>query len=146
MRGPLVERVARGATAGVVATAAMSAVMLASYATGRVGRPAPEIITDAALSAVGVGSPAVERAAAVAAHVAYGTANGVIFSLVREHLPGGRAGKGVLFGVALLLLSYEGWVPGAGVLPPLDQQRRPRFMTLTLAHLVYGAVLGWATT
>ena len=137
-------RVALGAAAGAAATVAMSGVMLASYASGRVRKVAPEAITDAALDEVGGASAPVEKAATVAGHFAYGTANGVLFSLAAPHLPGRGVTKGVLFGLVLLVVSYGGWVPAVGILPPLDEQKRARFATLTLAHLVYGAVLGWA--
>lgn len=122
----------------------MSAVMAASYAVGPV-RPAPELITEAVLHPFGTPSRPVEQGAALVAHVAYGTANGILFSVAARHLPGGQVRKGVAFGLALLLLSYEGWVPVAGILPPLHAQKPHRFRTLAAAHLVYGAVLGWAT-
>ena len=135
--------VARGAAGGVVVTGAMSGVMLASYATGRVRKVAPEAITERALDVVGGASKPVEQAATAASHFVYGTVNGVLFSLAASRLPGRPIAKGVLFGLALLVLSYQGWVPAVGILPPLDEQKRARFATLTLAHLVYGGVLGW---
>lgn len=137
-------RVGRGALAGAAATGAMSAVMVLPTATGRVSRPAPEVITDAALKAVGGASEGVEKAATVAAHFAFGTVNGALFSLVAPHLPGRDVAKGVLFGIALLTASYQGWVPKAGFLPPLDKQQPYRLASLVAAHLVYGSVLGWA--
>jgi hypothetical protein len=144
-RATVARRAARGALAGATATGAMSAVMVLATATGRVSRPAPEVITDAALEAVGGAPEGVEKAATVAAHFAFGTVNGALFSLAAPHVPGPAAAKGVLFGIALLTAAYQGWAPKAGILPPLDKQQPYRRMSLVAAHLVYGSVLGWAS-
>jgi hypothetical protein len=67
----LVGTALRGAAAGVVATAAMSVVMLSSRRLGLVGKLAPEHTTEAGLDAAGgAGDERVENAAPTAAHLA----------------------------------------------------------------------------
>jgi hypothetical protein len=39
-------------------------------------------------------------------------------------------------------VSYEGWVPAAGIMPPAHRDRPSRSATMVVAHAVYGAVLG----
>lgn len=142
----MIGRLARGAAGGVLATAAMSLVMLASRRLGLVGKLAPEHITEEALDAAGAERDQGEEDVATSlAHLAYGTANGAVFGLVGPHLPGPRAVRGLLFAGGLLLVSYEGWVPAARILPPLHAQRPGGAWTLITGHAVYGVVLSLAS-
>jgi hypothetical protein len=139
---PAVARVARGAFAGTVATAAMGLVMLGARRAGCVGELAPEEITEAGLDAAGADrSERSENALATAAHFAYGAGNGALYSLVAPRLPGPPLTRGLTFAAGLLLVSYEGWVPAARILPPLHAQTRGGRWTLVAGHLVYGATL-----
>jgi Family of unknown function (DUF6789) len=139
-------RLARGAAGGTLATAAMSLVMLASRRLGLVGKLAPEHITEEALAKAGVDrDEAEEDAATTLAHFSYGVANGAVFALVGPHLPGPRAVRGLLFAGGLLLVSYEGWVPAARILPPLRDQTPRGAWTLVTSHFVYGLVLSLTT-
>ena len=45
-------------------------------------------------------------------------------------------------GEAVYAVSYAGWVPALGALPPADRDRPSRQLVMAAAHLVYGAVLG----
>jgi hypothetical protein len=131
---------------GAVATAAMSLVMLASRRLGLVDKLAPEHITEEALDAAGVErDEGEEDVATTLAHFAYGTANGAVFGLVGPHLPGPRAVRGLLFAGGLLLVSYEGWVPAARILPPLRVQTPGGACTLVISHIVYGVALSFTT-
>jgi len=138
-----VRRITRGAVAGAAATAAMSAVMLACQRLGLVGKQPPEHITEQALDAADVDrdEPS-ENAATVAAHFAYGIGNGAAFALVARRLPGSAVTRGLIFASGLLLVSYEGWVPAARILPPLRSQAPGTAWTLVAGHVTYGAVLG----
>jgi hypothetical protein len=69
-------------------------------------------------------------------------ANGAVFGFVAPYLPLPRSLRGPVFALALLVLSYEGWVPLARIMRPLHSQRAPAFASLVGTHLVYGAVLG----
>jgi hypothetical protein len=39
-------------------------------------------------------------------------------------------------------LSYQGWVPALGILPPASRDQPGRQWTMVAAHVVYGVVLG----
>ena len=86
----------------------------------------------------------VDNVLTAAAHLGYGVASGIVFSLLRRR----RASRaqstalGAAFGAALWGASYSGWVPAAGLLPPPHRDRPGRQPVLIAAHLIYGAVLG----
>ncbi|HXT16534.1 MAG TPA: hypothetical protein VN706_12930 [Gemmatimonadaceae bacterium] len=103
-----IERAARGAAAGAVATIPMTAVMLAAKHTGSMGQLPPEKITRRALAAANqqASTPATKAAAAVA-HFGFGAAAGAAFAMIadeRDELPAAMA-KGAGFGLALYALS-----------------------------------------
>ena len=145
-----------GAGAGVVATAVMSVPMLAADKAGLMPEPPPEKITEDALSAAGVDpaerTEAQENAAATVMHFAFGAGCGALFALGRRRLlddRGHRTGRsgspallGVPYGLAIWVVSYKGWVPALGILPPPERDRPGRVRTMIGAHVVYGAVLG----
>lgn len=142
----MIGRIARGAAGGVLATGAMSLVMLASRRLGLVDKLAPEHIMEEALDVAGVERDEGEEDVATSvAHFAYGTASGALFGLVGPHLPGPRAVRGLLFAGGLLLVSYEGWVPAARILPPLRVQTPGGACTLVTSHIVYGVALSLTT-
>ena len=136
----------KGAAAGGVATLPMSGVMLAAGRAGLMGRQPPEMITDAALDAVGVEQPSetVEKAATTATHVGFGMAMGALFALLEDrYRPGTTAVlDGIGFGLAVWALSYKGWVPALGIMPPPEEDRPGRPESMIAAHVVYGATLG----
>jgi hypothetical protein len=135
-----------GAAAGAVGAAAMGLVMLVSRRFGIVGKLAPEHITEAGAEAAGVDrhqqSERAENAASTVAHLAYGAGNGAVFALAAPRLPGPPLVRGLTFAAALLVVSYEGWVPAARILPRLQAQTSGGRWTLVVGHAVYGAALG----
>jgi hypothetical protein len=136
----------KGAAAGGVATLPMSGVMLAAGRAGLMGRQPPEAITDAALDAVGVERPSetVEKSAAATAHLAFGVAMGAAFALIEHRFRPRRApvADGIVFALAVWALSYKGWVPALGIMPPPEEDRPGRPQSMIAAHVVYGAALG----
>lgn len=116
--------------------------MLAARATGLVGKLAPEQITEAGLSAVGLEGEEAKKVATPVTHLAYGTGAGAVFAMLPPSLPGPATVRGVVFATGLLLASYEGWVPAAGIMADLGDQTTGGRFTLVASHLVYGAVLG----
>jgi hypothetical protein len=135
----------KGAVAGAVATVLMSAVMLIGQKTGRVGKLPPKKIVQESLRTAGVRD--VENAAVtplvVAAHLGYGVGVGAAYPLTLGRMRGvPRALTGCLFGLAVWAVSYEGWVPALGIMPPAHRDRPHRTYTMAVAHAVYGAVLG----
>src|SRR5947199_35304 len=77
---------------------------------GKAGPITPKAVTVRGLRAEGVPEP-LGTAVTVPAHLAFGAANGAAFALVADHLPGRRLVKGELFALAVMLVSYAGWIP-----------------------------------
>ncbi|MFN2607771.1 MAG: DUF6789 family protein [Acidimicrobiales bacterium] len=139
-------RLVAGAGAGGAATVAMTAAMLAGRLVGATPKIEPEAVTEAGLRTLRLPvGPGPTKAAAAATHLAYGVGMGAAFGLVAPGLPVPGWARGPLFGLALALASYEGWVPAAGILPWLHEQPAPRGAHILVSHLVYGAVLGRLT-
>jgi hypothetical protein len=153
---------ARGFVGGVVATVAMSAVMLAAQKAGLMGRMPPRKITDGLLGSLGIRRSTPEparKALATLNHFAFGAACGALFGLAHEvsrnraAASGSRAeehrapvGAGIAFGTAVWALSYAGWIPAAGIMPMPHRDRPGRPTSMVLAHWVFGAVLARAVS
>jgi hypothetical protein len=137
-----VRRLGIGAAAGGVATAAMTAVFAAGRAFGTEDPASPEAVTATVLDHADVDrSNTGQNFATAALHTAFGVAAGALFALVDERLPLPRGTRGVTWGLGVLLISYEGWVPLIGALPPLHRMSNRRRIALTAAHIVYGTTL-----
>jgi hypothetical protein len=139
----------RGLAGGIVATAAMSAVMLAAQKSGLLGHMPPKKITDGFLGALGIRRETPEparKALATLNHFAFGGVCGALFGLAREMTRGRRSGRapvlaGVAYGTAIWAVSYAGWVPALGIMPRPKHDRPGRPTSMVLAHWVFGAVL-----
>lgn len=136
-----------GALGGAIATVAMSAVMLTGQQVGLMRRYPPEDVTDAALDATGVISettPETRLELAVLAHLGFGVGAGALFSWLcrRGRWPIPTVAQGVIFGSLVWLVSYCGWVPALGILPPASKDQPGRAGTMIVAHWVFGALLG----
>jgi hypothetical protein len=143
-----VRTLARGSLAGLAATTAMSAVMLVSRKAGLMGKLPPERITERALRLLGVRtSETSENALSTVAHLGYGAGVGALFAAAGRALPMPVPGPvaGVVCGLAVWTVSYAGWIPALGIMPPPHRDRRDRQASMIVAHLVYGAVLGTVT-
>jgi hypothetical protein len=149
MRG-LLRRIAdtwRGAQAGVAATAAMSLLLLVARRAGISGQLPPRAIVDTAAEQLPEGSQPDEEereAAAGVAHFLFGAAAGALFGLATSGLRRIwlSAVLGLLYGSAVYVVSYMGWIPSLGILPPSDEDRPGRVATMVGGHWVYGATLG----
>lgn len=135
-------RTARGFAYGVVATIAMSVLVLVGTVTGV--SPIPESIPKALVATVLGGTPEpVVTALAVVGHLAYGGAFGALLAWMARPVTFTKAlGLGVtLWGfLQVVFLPMLGWgVFGSSVTPQIA-------VATLLAHLVYGGVLGWAMT
>jgi hypothetical protein len=137
----------RGAAAGVVATAAMSAVMLAAERTGVMSRMPPHEIASRAVARTplrdDIGATA-RRDLGWIAHFGFGAALGAAFGLARGRIvpQGSAVPQSMAFGAAVWLVSYLGWLPAMGLMPPATDDEPNRQPTMLLAHTVFGAVLG----
>jgi hypothetical protein len=74
------------------------------------------------------------------AHALVGGAGGAAYGLLRRHEPG--AMSGLLHGVLVWTIGYEIVMPAATDIPLAHRDRRPRALTIFIAHLVYGLSLG----
>jgi hypothetical protein len=136
MRTVRLRRAVRGGVAGVVATAPMSVLMVAAERLGMLPGPPPRLIVDRLAPDLDDRSAA---AVTAVTHAAYGAAAGAALALLPVRL---TTARGVVLGLGLYVIGYEGWVPMLGVLPPAHRDDRRRVLTMAVAHLVYGAVVG----
>ena len=74
-------------------------------------------------------------------HFAYGTAAGLVYSLVAGS---GRNGllRGGVFGIAVWLVSYLGLLPAVSVLTSAKDHPAQRNVLMLSAHVVWGIILG----
>lgn len=133
-----------GAAAGTAATGAMSVVMLAAKRAGWMGKQPPERIVEAGLDAAGVRrSKREQRGLSVAAHLGYGALCGALFAPLATKLRAVPApAAGVAYALTVWAVSYLGWVPALGIMPPAHRDRPGRPAAMIAAHVVFGGVLG----
>lgn len=135
-------RLVAGALGGLVATVPMSAGMLAAQQAGVLGVQPPKRLVRTLLPG---GGPHKERegedAIATVAHLGFGVAGGAVYGLLVPRRVVGVT-SGILYGLAVWAVSYQGWVPAIGAMPPADRDRPGRPATMVAVHVVYGAVLG----
>jgi len=143
-----------GAAAGALATAAMTAVMLGAKQAGLTGELPPERIARRATDAI-PGEPLEDHkqdAIAWLAHFGFGAVAGSLFGLLTTRTSAERespaipAVKGTIYATLIWLVSYQGWVPALGFMPPASVDRRGRVAMMLVAHWVYGATLGVLAT
>ena len=132
---------ARGAAAGVVATAVMSIVMEAGRHAASFRRQPPKLIIRTVLAGGPKRAVPAEGALAMAAHVGYGASCGALFALFTRRHRSAASALGVGYGLLLWFVSYAGWVPAAGVMASPERDDRGRQLTLIAGHVVYGGVL-----
>ena len=134
-----VSDVVRGAVAGAVATVPMSVVMLAFREP--MGEQPPDAITTRAAHAAGAEPTEPQAdAMAVVAHLGFGAGCGAAYALLPRVGP--PVLRGVLTGLGVWAVSYQGWIPALGILPKASEDRPARPAVMVAAHVVYGAALG----
>lgn len=138
--------IARGAMAGAAATVPMTAVFVAARAVGAIDDfPPVQIVARVVGLRRSRRHPIALRRWAMIAHLAFGAGAGSTFGLLCRHAArktaGARTVTGIVWGVAVWLGSYEGWLPLLGILPPAHRENRPRTAAIGLAHVVWGAAL-----
>ena len=144
----LIEDAARGFAAGALATVGMSAVMFAARRAGLLGRMPPERITSHVLDRFRISrSRESQDLLAAILHIGFGGAAGAVFGVARRRVPVPGPGvlQGVVFGTAVWAVSYLGWVPALGIMPPPSRDRPGRPETMVAAHWLYGALLALLT-
>ncbi|MGH6739015.1 MAG: DUF6789 family protein [Bradyrhizobium sp.] len=133
----------RGAFAGTVATALMSALMLAARRLGITDTLPPEKVTSKMLRRHGIRPDRGEQdALAAGLHFAFGAAAGGLFGVIARRVPAPRVPLGMAYGAVIWGISYMGWVPSMGLMPRADHDERGRQTVILAGHLVFGATLG----
>jgi hypothetical protein len=136
----LASRLLLGAIAGFAGTVVMTATMrrLHRRLPPRERYPLPpREIVDSSARKVGVELPnEAAKDITTAAHFAYGAAAG---SLVGAASPRVGPVAGAMAGVAVWVVSYLGWIPGAGILKPATLHPKRRNALMLIAHLAWGA-------
>ncbi len=136
------KRLAVGFGWGVVATIAMSALMILGVATGLspMPSPIPEAIVNKALELFGVGLPGpLIMLLAAGAHLSYGGVSGAVLAALARPV---TIWKGLGWGVLLWLIMQIAVFPvlGWGV---FGAEITPLIAVATLVlHLIYGVILG----
>lgn len=139
----LTPKPAADATAGAIATVAMSGVMVLGDRAGLMGEQPPTLVSMHTLRQLGVADHRRQgQLLAPLAHLGFGAAGGTLFGLSRRLVPDvPRYLHGVLFGLSVWAVSYKGWIPALGILPPPERDRAGRPVAMVAAHIVYGLVL-----
>jgi uncharacterized membrane protein YagU involved in acid resistance len=120
----------------------MSSVMVGAKRAGLVGGMPPEKITAAMLHRTGIGHSGAEQdALAVLLHFGFGATAGAAFGVIAPRPLIVRVPAGLAYGAAIWGVSYMGWVPALGIMPPPERDRRDRQAVMLAAHLVYGTAL-----
>lgn len=136
----MVRELTNEAVGGALATAAMSAVMLAGSRMGLMPDQPPKRIARAFLPGRKHRPKPGEGVLGAVTHVGFGAVCGTLLALVcRRRRPPALLGVG--YGLAIWLVSYQGWVPRMGILPPISADRPGRPVVMATGHVVYGAVL-----
>ena len=128
---------AGGALSGFAATWPMTAVLVAASRRGLLDELPPMKIVHHLLPGLGERPT---RVLAAVAHAAYGTGAGAALGMLAPPAPLRRRAT-IGYGMLVWFLSYQGWVPLAGVMPPVIRDRRGRALSIALAHVVWGALL-----
>ena len=138
---------ALGAASGVVATAAMSAVMVGAQRAGLMGELPPHAIARQSVERTpgpDETTPETKRRLGWLAHFGFGAAIGGLYGLLRRRVrtPGPAAFHGGSFALAVWAVSYLGWIPALNFLPSATEDEPGRPPTMIAAHLVFGALVG----
>jgi putative membrane protein len=81
-----------------------------------------------------------KKKAGPAVHYAFGTANGMLYGAVSEHMPKSRLGYGSVFGAGLWAVADEFLVPAFGFSKPVAEYPASTHLYGLVSHLVYGVV------
>lgn len=137
-----------GAAAGLAATVPMSALMVGGREAGLMSELPPHEITSQTVDRTAgpeTGDREERRTLGWVTHFAFGAASGAVYAILRRHLrtPGGPIFHGAAFALGVWAVSYLGWVPALRFLPPAHEDERARQPVMIVAHLVFGAIVGW---
>ncbi len=134
-----------GTIAGLAATAPMTLAMKAMHRNlppqDRHPLPPREVTMNIA-EKVGLKehlNEPLRRELTIVSHFAYGAAAGAVYASLEEKMPLPPPFSGVCFGHAVWVGSYLGWLPMAGIQPPVTEKSSRRVALMIAAHVVWGA-------
>jgi hypothetical protein len=137
-----IRRTVVGGFGGAAATVVMTGWMAIGQLTGPHGEQPPKRLVRRLARRVGLparrGGSGTWMASA-AAHLSFGASCGALYGTV---VPRSSAPRGMVFALGVWVVSYAGWIPALGLLPPPGRDNPRRAWTTMTAHIVYGAVLG----
>ena len=141
----------KGALAGFIATAPMSATMLVGWRLlprrERYPLP-PRLITEEISERARIEDHLGEKqliGLTIFSHFGYGALFGALYALFESRVPLHSSLKGILTGLGVWAGSYLGWLPATGVLTSATRHPWRRNLLMILAHVVWGLILGEAT-
>jgi uncharacterized membrane protein YagU involved in acid resistance len=76
-----------------------------------------------------------------ASHFGYAAATGALWGLLARRAPLDSVPGGVAFGLGIWAVSYLGWLPVAGLMPPVTRQSSGRNALMIAAHVIFGGTL-----
>lgn len=138
----------RGAAAGTLATAPMTAVMFVLWRVlpWRLRYPLPpRLVTENLLRRLRLKNETSGEAETLLTwvlHFAYGGAMGAIFAVLQRTVRLPAVLFGTLYGIIVWAGSYEGLLPTFNLLADADSQPERRNLVMIAAHLVWGACTG----
>lgn len=135
--------------AGYIATLPMSVVMLAGHRmlprSERYPLP-PERIMARMADRSGVESAThgpLRDMLTTLSHFGFGALTGSLYTPFSRLLPLPPLLNGMIFGFLVWLVSYQGWIPRARILPPATKKPVRRNLLMVVAHFIWGGVLAW---
>lgn len=138
-----------GAVAGMVATAPMTAVMVACKQLlpleDQYALPPEEIVEDVAHVAQlrGALETDLKQPTVWAAHYSYGALMGVIYGALTRGCPTRSIRRGVTFGAAVWAANYLAALPAANSKASASRESLARNGMMIASHLAWGAVLDY---
>lgn len=141
-------RVIGGTLGGLLGSAVMAVPIVGARAAGLIGTPPPKRITEGLLDRAGVRTDSqTEEQLSALLHVGFGVGAGALYGAVVppvRDVPRALA-FGLAFGTAVYAVSYAGWVPALGLMPPPQRDQPARQVVMLVAHWLYGATIALAT-
>ncbi|MFO7531209.1 MAG: hypothetical protein R6W93_02020, partial [Candidatus Limnocylindrales bacterium] len=85
------------------------------------------------------------HALTVVLHLGFGAASGALYAAtIGRSRPGSIASglMGALFATVVWFVSYWGFLPKLGLMPPVSEDERQRPLVMLVAHWLFGGALG----
>ncbi|WP_230531804.1 DUF1440 domain-containing protein [Microvirga roseola] len=146
----LTSDLAKGALAGAASTWVLDRVdwMMVDYEDPKAWRRTRDVrpnhkdpahnLVDKAAEAVGSEPIPQPNPAGIAVHYALGIGPAAFYATVRDHIPGGPLGRGILLGLGMTLIEDETLNPAMGLAAKPQRYPWQAHARSVVAHLVYG--------